>query len=247
MNVEIIKKIIRTILIINVFIFAVTLFYKNSLPKSSQISNKLLQWPSQTETSREPFTIEKEGIEYTVTPKYEYELYGLIVSDYNSENIFDIMHKNDPLNTKDLCVIWGENLENNNFKKVKYTHGEFTCFYRYSDSQMNFKHTQLSNNHLLPDNDEIYKKIKNTAVSDQIHLKGYLANYSISNTEQGDLGKRTTSISREDTGNGACEVIYVNDFEILKKGNIIFSMMNTVSKYVIVICTVILVLFWFRL
>jgi hypothetical protein len=43
---------------------------------------------------------------------------------------------------------------------------------------------------------------------DHIRLKGVLAKYA--NKDSGF--NRGTSITREDTGNGACETIYLNEF-----------------------------------
>ena len=50
-------------------------------------------------------------------------------------------------------------------------------------------------------------------VGDQVHFRGYLAEYS-----HGGGFKRGTSIVRTDTGNGACETVFVEDVEILKPG-----------------------------
>ena len=48
-------------------------------------------------------------------------------------------------------------------------------------------------------------------VGDQVRFRGYLASYS------NDTGsKRGTSTTRTDTGNGACETIFVEDFQILR-------------------------------
>jgi hypothetical protein len=46
-------------------------------------------------------------------------------------------------------------------------------------------------------------------IGDQIQISGMLAKYK---NNQGF--NRGTSITRTDTGNGACETIYVNDFQI---------------------------------
>ena len=45
-------------------------------------------------------------------------------------------------------------------------------------------------------------------------IKGMLANYE----NQANNFERGTSITRTDTGNGACETVYVTDFSIVKKG-----------------------------
>ena len=46
-------------------------------------------------------------------------------------------------------------------------------------------------------------------------MKGQLVNYANLNNKF----SRGTSITRNDTGNGACETIYVEDFEIIKENS----------------------------
>ena len=47
------------------------------------------------------------------------------------------------------------------------------------------------------------------AVGDQVHFEGYLASYS-----NGNGFHRGTSTTRTDTGNGACETVYVTEFDV---------------------------------
>ncbi len=57
------------------------------------------------------------------------------------------------------------------------------------------------------------KKLKNIRIGDQIHLTGHLANYR---HFSGNGFARGTSTVRTDTGNGACETIFVNEVNILR-------------------------------
>ena len=66
-----------------------------------------------------------------------------------------------------------------------------------------------------------------TEIGDQIYLKGYLSQYSHSNNSF----NRGTSITRTDTGNGACETIYIEEYEILKKANPLWRNLYNLSKY----------------
>jgi len=50
---------------------------------------------------------------------------------------------------------------------------------------------------------------------DHIRLKGMLVEYR----NPGNGFRRGTSVTRTDKGNGACETIYVNAFEIIRKAN----------------------------
>jgi hypothetical protein len=47
-------------------------------------------------------------------------------------------------------------------------------------------------------------------IGDQIHVRGLLASYASPG------GKRGTSTTRDDQGDGACETIFVRDFAVLE-------------------------------
>jgi hypothetical protein len=57
---------------------------------------------------------------------------------------------------------------------------------------------------------------------------------------------RGTSTNRIDTGNGACETIYVEDYQILKTGNPFWRVTFTISKYVILGSLLLLIIRFFR-
>ena len=73
----------------------------------------------------------------------------------------------------------------------------------------------LSNNHLLADRPAIAAKLRDVRIGDQVRIRGMLAEYS---HNHGFAFKRGTSLTRDDTGNGACETIFVQDVEILRTG-----------------------------
>ena len=70
---------------------------------------------------------------------------------------------------------------------------------------------KLSNNHLISDDDFIRDQVREIRIGDQIRVRGYLASYS---NEGG--GKRGTSTTRLDTGDGACETLFVKRFDIVR-------------------------------
>jgi hypothetical protein len=88
----------------------------------------------------------------------------------------------------------------------------------------------------------VTESLLETSRGDQIYLKGYLAEYSHSS---GDF-RRGTSTSRADTGNGACETIYIEDYRILKMGNPFWRITHTLSKYAILLSLLLIVLRFFR-
>ena len=236
------SKLLKILLILAIIAFSTSFFYIEKLPKKETILDLSLKSPLQTPTDESKFKIQKEEYTAEIEPLYDYEIWGLVVEDYDSENFFDFMHKNDPFNIKDICVLWGDNVKEELYDNFEFKHGEFTCYFRTRDmvSYKKFNPEQLSNNHLIPASEEIYKAIKSTRIGDQVYLKGKLAKYTISNSER-VLSSRGTSVTREDRGNGACETIYVDKYEVVKEGNRAIRDIYEFSFYTI-ISTIILLL-----
>lgn len=68
-----------------------------------------------------------------------------------------------------------------------------------------------TNVHLIPADDAVWRQLKRTAPGRVVRLEGLLVN------AVGDDGYRwNSSLSREDTGNGACELIYVQAVRVLR-------------------------------
>ena len=160
------RKIIKIILVIAILLFLVSFFQKNRLPDKGEIAEQLYQEPIQTTIDISEFKANKGGIVYTIKPLYNYELYGLIISQHYSKGWFDYYHKewDDFLNIKDLCVIWGDNIKSEIYKKMKFKSGSYTCYSEFrartnSSDWSQFNHSCLSNNHLLSDNKKIDKII----------------------------------------------------------------------------------------
>ncbi len=235
-------------LLSGVLLLATTLVKPPLPPKDKIITEVLVREPVQSEEVRGPFEALIGDFTYSFEPKFAYEQWGLVVERYSSSSWIDIYHQNDPANTHDLCVVWGETVANGSYKKVTYSHGQFTCYYRYSQAfEPSFDNTRFANNHMVPATKQIEKLIGQARVGDQIYLKGMLTDYSVSNTKGELVGNRVTSTTRDDTGNGACEVVYVEDFEIIKRGNLIWELVKEVSLIVAGVSTALLIFGFFFL
>lgn len=223
-------------LYISIGLLIASFVQKNSLPAKEAISSELYQEPIQHRTSRAALTIEAGGHEYEVKPLYRYELNGLVVSQHDASAWWDYYHRKwgDALNLKDVCVIWGDNLEDETYRRMRFRNGSWTCYVSVNATTADkdwsqFNLAALSNNHLLSDNSQINQRLRSVHVGDQIHLKGYLASYSRKNSNF----NRGTSTTRTDQGDGACETIYLTDFKILKKANISWWRIYKFSKLLV--------------
>lgn len=192
---------------------------KDQFPPPTFYDLERLIEPRQTRTLTDPFEIEAEGIRYQITPQFDYELDGVVVSLHDSDVFWDIYHTKDWqdfINIRDLCVVWGKNIASDAFRAMHYKNTTWTCWIATDNQQaaQAFTWNQLSNNHLLSHVEYVQRAIKSAEIGDQIYLRGQLAHYA-----HGGGFQRGTSITRNDTGNGACETIHVEDFQIVRKAN----------------------------
>ncbi len=185
-------------------------FRKGDLPDPPEIVPDLLQEPAQTRLDRPDFDFEYKGRQCLVRPVATYELWGLVVSHNNIESFADLYHDSTS-DTKDLCMIWGRNLETPDFQRVRFSSGSWTCYYRYP-AGVRFSMRQGSNNHLITDSQRLRDAIAEVRVGDQIRLSGMLVNYQMDDWRG---FWRKSSLVRHDDG---CEVVFVEDLEVLRRG-----------------------------
>lgn len=192
----------------------VSFWNRNDLPGNVEFVTRILEEPRQTKTDKRPFDAVFEEVTYRVEPEYAYDLTGMIVS-YRHHDNNSRMHAlaNDHLNMLDVCVIWGDNTANEHLHKIDFWNGIFTCNVKTRDQQAwdAFNMDQLSNNHLISDDEFVRRQVRKIRIGDQVRVRGYLASYS-----SGGGYRRGTSTTRTDTGDGACETIYVEGFDIVQ-------------------------------
>lgn len=209
MNSSALETLFRWLLVGSLTALGISYFQKDALPDPNFYNDDVLREPKQTKTDKKPFQVTVKDQTYTIKPQYDYELHGMVVSYHHSDSFADIYHADwkDYINTKDICVIWGENVTSAIYKKLDFKNGTWTCWVRWGDhaTGQQFKGEQLSNNHLLVHDSYISKQVRAAKPGDQIYLRGMLAKYE----NAGNGFKRGTSTTRTDTGNGACETIYL--------------------------------------
>lgn len=203
-------------------------FLVKDLPEKAEINPIIYNEPIQSDaTNRKEFSFAYRGKDYNVKPQADYELWGLVVSVNNINTWYNYYHDENTVNLKDVCVVWGENARNGSYrdKKIKFSSGEWTCYYEWFGRMQNeFYPFKLSNNHLLSDSEAVRSVIRNVNIGDQIHLKGSLVDYA----EAGTSWYRKTSLSRDDTNSssrsgGACEVFFVDNINILQRNHLFWN------------------------
>lgn len=240
-------NLVKWVFLASTFIAVLLYFQRDTLPDPGYYDSALLTEPVQVKTVRQLFETDAGDQHYQIKPKYDYELNGVVVSLHNADSLRDIWHHSrwkDFLNVRDLCVIWGNNVSSGVYQKVDFSNDSWTCWAQWYDNETTrqFAMNQISNNHLLVDDEMIKDALMSARIGDQIRLSGHLAAYR--NPANNFI--RGTSITRNDTGNGACETIYVTDFEIIKTVNKGKRAGFSVAKWTSIITLILLVINLFK-
>ena len=215
------RKVTNAVVVLSFFWLVVSFWNRNDIPGSIDYVAAIADEPRQTRTTRRTFDASWEEVDYLVEPEYDYDLVGMIVSFRHHDNN-SRMHRlaDDHLNMLDVCVVWGSNTRGAELDKIDFSNGTFTCNVKTRDQKAweSFDMDQLSNNHLISDDEYIREQVRKVKVGDQVRVQGVLASY------ESPGGLRGTSTTRTDTGDGACETIYVDRFEIVRPATSLWRM-----------------------
>lgn len=221
-------KLINYSIAILATIFIYTWFDLKELPNPGVAVNEIYQDPIQTDIKEENFNFIYRDTEYRVKPMTDYEIWGMITTHNNINAWYNLYHDENSVNFKDVCLAWGDNIESGVYQNIKFTSGEWTCYYEmWGEENINkFNPLQVSNSHLITNDEQIQKTINKMRKGDQIYIRGKLVGYA--KTSDPDNMYRMTSLVRDDDG---CEIIYVEEAKILKRGKILIYTINQMSKY----------------
>ncbi len=160
----------------------------------------------ETINDSEKIVIQKKGWTFTLTKKASYKIAGLVVSTkhYYSD-------RNSLLAPVDIALVFGDLYSNSLYKEIKWSQSGRWYWWKYDSSFPRQDNSYISryssNNHIIPSNDNLKKAAKSVSRGDIIALEGYLVYVD------GKKGEATfwwnSSLSRGDTGDGSCEVLYL--------------------------------------
>lgn len=214
-------RLANSVMVAGAVLLAASLLLRHELPGPAELRSELRDEPVQQATQVVPFKTTVRGVTYTVKPVADYEIWGLVVSNHDTSTWWNWINKasHDNLNVVDLCVVFGENVTSGGYAGLDYSSGQFVCYVqtRSTEKWQRFSMRALSNNHLLADRPSIVAKLRDVRIGDQVRIRGWLSEYT---HNHGFAFTRGTSVTRDDTGNGACETIYVQEVEVLRAGGV---------------------------
>jgi len=216
---RILARITDFFIIISLICAGVGWWNKSTLPQTTELLQQLYQDPIQTKTAKPPFTLEYANKRITIEPLANYEIWILITS-LSDTNPFVFGHERDDINVRDLCGIWNKNLSPQLLPYLHTVNAQWTCYASFDGQGFaSFHGAYLSNNHLISSDEAVREDIRNLHLGDQVYLKGMLVRYT-----QPNWGSfwRGSSLVRTDAGNGACETLYIEKLNVLKRSNVLW-------------------------
>jgi hypothetical protein len=161
----------------------------------------------------ESIVVKHGGAVAIVEPKQRYEIAGRVVlTDLYYTDGMSIV------SPVDLSLIWGKlATDPKALKGISFQHYLRFGAFQWSgatgvDAAM-FK-SHFSNNHLIPSTDRIKQALTSVDAGDRVVLSGYLVNVTASPKAGGAAFYAESSLTRDDTGAGACEIMYVTRVRI---------------------------------
>ena len=154
------------------------------------------------------YTADLSFSKYNVMPQATFELEAKILG--KEQYWFD---RGADLATYDLALGWGRMSDQAVVKDINIRQSGRWYYWRTKTMPIPASEISLSsaNMHMIPANKAVKKMIARAKPGQIIQLKGYLVN-----VHANDGFRWKTSLTRSDTGNGACEIVYVEQFRILQ-------------------------------
>lgn len=190
----------------------------------------LLLWFNQAESSRavqdDPINLSRDPIQdssvrealpvlhfgkrmVVMNAKAKYTIDGQLVS--KKRYLHGFMNELAPY---DFALTWGDMPKHLN--QIKFSQSSRFCLYKMKkNAKVDPKYVQnhMSNNHLIPASNNIKKAMRKARKGDLIRIEGHLVHVETSKAGR-MISSWNSSVTREDTGDGACEIIYVTRLRI---------------------------------
>jgi len=147
----------------------------------------------------------------TLTPQATYDITAKILSITSYE-----MQENGDIIPYDIALGWGDMSNMTYVSKINVSqHGRWYYWSFTGDIGLDpqYVSTHSANTHIIPANRNLLTQIRSLRRGHTIRMTGYLVD--IMRVEESRIVKIETSLTRNDTGAGACEIMYVETLEKL--------------------------------
>ena len=160
------------------------------------------QQPMQNSSDKQAFN--HNGYQITPLEDFSIEARVLAAKDYNFGREAD-------LSPVDLALGWGSMSDEAVLKDIKISQSNRFYFWRVDSFPISRKdiETQSANMHMIPADSQVERTLKSVRPGQVVKLTGYLIE-----AKADDGWRWKSSLTRNDTGNGACEVVFVKTLSV---------------------------------
>lgn len=154
--------------------------------------------------------VTKEGYDIAITQKAAYTVRGIVVGRENYHSGWNAL-----ISPADVALCWGRIAENGTYKRLKWSQGNRWYFWRAGEDfgySNDFIAGHSSNNHLIPATPNLEKAMKGLKEGDAVELAGHLVD--VAATKKSQSYWWNSSMTTEDRGDGACEIIYLTRLKV---------------------------------
>ncbi len=179
-----------------------------------------------SESEENQKTIHWNDCEIRLNYLASYDIKGLVVELDDYDNKIGGSDTFDRAIPRDLSLAWGKAAEYKT--SFRWSHGGRALKQEYDYDVLRELHlsehdivASASNNHIMTDDKELYKKLKRVRRGDYIEMKGYLVAATIIDEKNGDQYDIRSSLTRDDYSTSvldqktSCEVMYITSLEWL--------------------------------
>ena len=204
-------------------LFAVVLFFTipqkhNYAKKNSPGSTYTIESAEEIDTSGDPIqkvsylskpvTITTKDKYFVLKPVASYKISGIVLA--TNTRFYD---KESEISPIDIGIGWGKIADPALDKLIKYKSSNRFLHWHYDKNfpySFKYLNSHASHSHIIPADENIFNAIKGAKKNEKITLEGYLVNVKgYLNKNNQHVYSWKSSITRHDTGWGACEVFYV--------------------------------------
>lgn len=143
---------------------------------------------------------------YSITPLESFEIEARVLSAEHYS-----FGREADLSPVDLALGWGKMSDEAILKDIKISQSNRFYYWRVDEFPIPRREieTQSANMHMIPADDAISSTLKSIKTGQVVKISGFLVRADAS-----DGWYWKSSLTREDTGNGACEVVYVKSLTV---------------------------------
>ncbi len=165
--------------------------------------------PEQALLAGEPdIELEVKAHRVQLHPRATYKITG-----YAAETSRKLLDEWDFVMPLDVALVWGPVADPGVLSHLKFHLSERYVSYWYDastpPSAVGQLRSHVANNHLIPASEEVADRLARVDIGDLVTLRGKLVDVDVHDARGKHVFHARTSLSRDDVGSGACEILWV--------------------------------------